>query len=322
MVEYSLTNFDRIRTEIDAAKDISELNNLADKLEAIRVLARQSKQSLEVQNSIAEYRLRVERKRGEWLKENITQGGDRKSNSREASLKLKDINISWDESSRAQMIANMKQKDFENYINKAKKTNEEITLSEAIREVKKIIREEKIDAQIQDIKNNKQIPITGQFDIIVIDPPWMYDREYDPASSRIASPYPEMMQEELLKIKLPAKEDCILWLWTTNTFMRDAYELIEAWGFAPKTILTWNKVNLGVGYYLRNVTEHCILAVKGSPIWTNKTHTTLINEKRTKHSAKPEAFYKLVDEICYGSKLDYFARKKREGWSVYGDEII
>jgi len=28
----------------------------------------------------------------------------------------------------------------------------------------------------------------------------------------------------------------------------------------------------------------------------------------------------MVEEICAGRKLDYFARKKRDGWDVYGDE--
>ncbi len=78
---------------------------------------------------------------------------------------------------------------------------------------------------------------------------------------------------------------------------------------------------MGVGNYLRNITEHCFLCFKGNPPWDNKKYTTLISEKRTKHSVKPEAFYKMVDEICVGRKLDYFARKKREGWDVYGDEV-
>jgi N6-adenosine-specific RNA methylase IME4 len=29
----------------------------------------------------------------------------------------------------------------------------------------------------------------------------------------------------------------------------------------------------------------------------------------------------MVDEICAGHKLDYFARKKREGWEAFGDEV-
>ena len=70
-----LIKWEEMRGQIEAAKDINVLNSMADKLEAVRVLAKQSKQSLETQNKIAEYRLRVERKRGDWLKENINHEG-------------------------------------------------------------------------------------------------------------------------------------------------------------------------------------------------------------------------------------------------------
>ena len=55
-----LIKWEEMRGQIEAAKDINVLNSMADKLEAVRVLAKQSKQSLETQNKIAEYRLRVE----------------------------------------------------------------------------------------------------------------------------------------------------------------------------------------------------------------------------------------------------------------------
>jgi len=29
----------------------------------------------------------------------------------------------------------------------------------------------------------------------------------------------------------------------------------------------------------------------------------------------------MVDKICYGNRIDIFARKKRKGWEVYGDEV-
>ncbi|HUS51821.1 MAG TPA: MT-A70 family methyltransferase, partial [Candidatus Paceibacterota bacterium] len=65
----------------------------------------------------------------------------------------------------------------------------------------------------------------------------------------------------------------------------------------------------------------CILAIKGKPYFHNETQSTIFSEKRTTHSTKPEKFYEIVNEICAGRKLDYFARKKREGWDVYGDEV-
>jgi N6-adenosine-specific RNA methylase IME4 len=202
------------------------------------------------------------------------------------------------------------------------------TFNEVYTEIKKEDRLEKINKQREEL--NKEVleqPI-GDYDVIVIDPPWEYSRtgsSYDPDGNRAMVPYPEMSMDELKKLKLPIKENCVLWLWTTNAFMKEAYELLKVWGFQDKTILTWNKEFLGAGWWLRNITEHCILAIKGEPrksgVFKNEKWTTLISEKRTEHSAKPEIFYKMVDEICAGRKLDYFARKKREGWDVFGDEV-
>jgi len=158
----------------------------------------------------------------------------------------------------------------------------------------------------------------GLYDVIVIDPPWNYGTEYDPEGRRCASPYPEMSVEELKQLKIPANENCVLWLWTTNAFMHDAFHLLEAWGFEPKTILTWVKDRIGLGDWLRGQTEHCILAIKGKPIVNLTNQTTVLYAKNRGHSCKPEEFYKLVDSLCYGRKLDYFGRLKREGWEIYG----
>lgn len=42
-------------------------------------------------------------------------------------------------------------------------------------------------------------------------------------------------------------EDAVLWLWTTNAHMRDALQVLDAWGFQHKTILTWIKNRIGTG---------------------------------------------------------------------------
>jgi N6-adenosine-specific RNA methylase IME4 len=160
----------------------------------------------------------------------------------------------------------------------------------------------------------------GLFDVIVIDPPWNYGTTYDPEGRRVASPYPEMDMEELKALKLPVNENCVLWLWTTNAFMHEAFHLLEAWKFEPKTILTWAKDKMGLGDWLRGQTEHCILAIKGKPIINLTNQTTLLQAKSMGHSRKPQEFYELIDSLCYGRKLDYFGREKREGWDVYGTQ--
>jgi N6-adenosine-specific RNA methylase IME4 len=190
-------------------------------------------------------------------------------------------------------------------------------------EVKKEQRAEKIATRREQIEKEAIEKPEGNFDVIVIDPPWDYgtDDKYNPEGFRGTCPYPTMSLEEIKAIKLPAKEDCVLWLWTTNKFLLEMKPLLEEWGFELKSILTWDKEHIAIGSWLRSQTEHCILAIKGKPFFHNTKYGTLLREKRSTHSKKPDSFYKMVDEICAGKKLDYFARNKREGWEVYGDEV-
>jgi len=44
-----------------------------------------------------------------------------------------------------------------------------------------------------------------------------------------------------------AASDAVLWLWTTNTHLRVSFEVVEAWGFEYKTLLTWVKDRFGTG---------------------------------------------------------------------------
>jgi hypothetical protein len=67
-------------------------------METLHVLSKQSHPSLSMQNKIAGYRVRVDRKRGEWLHENIENGGDRRSGSQSRRMTLKEVGITDQES--------------------------------------------------------------------------------------------------------------------------------------------------------------------------------------------------------------------------------
>lgn len=96
--------------------------------------------------------------------------------------------------------------------------------------------------------------------------------------------------------------------------------MLDAWGFAEKTILTWAKDRMGTGDWLRGKTEHCILAVRGAPHVNLTNQTTLLTAPLRDHSRKPDEFYALVEALCPGSKLEVFARQQRPGWVVWGAE--
>lgn len=160
----------------------------------------------------------------------------------------------------------------------------------------------------------------GQFDVLVIDPPWQYSTRANDSTHRAANPYPSMSIEELCDINIPAGPDCVLWLWVTNGFMHEAYFLLQEWGFEQKTILTWAKDRMGLGDWLRGQTEHCLMAVKGHPKVKLTNQTTVLEGKMREHSRKPDEFYAMVEALCPGKKAELFSRQEREGWTVFGAE--
>lgn len=175
--------------------------------------------------------------------------------------------------------------------------------------------------------NAKPLPLPeGPFDVIVADPPWSYDNRAEDAAHRAANPYPSMPISEICAywqtegLESRAGTNCILWLWTTNAHMREAFSVLDAWGFTHKTILTWVKDRMGTGDWLRGRTEHCLLAVRGKPTVVLGNQTTAIEGPLRQHSRKPDEFYRLVEELCPGSRLELFSRTEREGWTSHGAE--
>jgi len=180
---------------------------------------------------------------------------------------------------------------------------------------------------------------------IVADPPWPYEspgdhlrptKEQRPNSwdSPLASPgsrkrYGAMSMDEILALRPEAEANAHLYLWTTNGFMDEAYDVARAWGFKPKTILTYGKVqpdgkpSMKTGYYFRGATEHVLFCVRGSlPLQTDVALPTLWLWPRLGHSVKPDAFFDLVEQASPGPYLEMFSRRARLGWEVWGDQSL
>jgi len=175
---------------------------------------------------------------------------------------------------------------------------------------------------------------------IVADPPWRYQE--NPAQPRggrgpgsyAENHYPTMRTEELATIPVGdlAEPDSALYLWVTNPILLrqrptiagslGILELVTGWGFEPKALLTWHKLGgLGLGWYFRGDTEHIIYAIRGNvripPELRASNHFAA---RRGQHSAKPDRFYEIVERVSPGPYLEMFARRRRYGWDVWGDE--
>lgn len=322
----SLSKAQRALAEAKTFDDVKEVMITA---ELFQIWAKKERLGIDIQNDGAEITLRCQRKIGGWLKEIEKNKGAAQKQTRGRDVpaleppKLSEMGIEKHQSKRWQKVASVPEKQFEKIIEETKENKGKLCTASVLKPANDAAKEEKKRKAAKELKAKPLPTPKGKFDVIAIDPPWRYDDEPMNNGHRARNPYPDMTMDEIraLPVAKHAEKDCILWLWTTNTFMREAFTCLDAWGFTHKTILTWDKVNMGLGDWLRNSTEHCILAVRGKPTILLKNQTTLIREKRTSHSKKPDAFYDLVEALCPGTKLEMFARTPRENWQQWGNEV-
>jgi N6-adenosine-specific RNA methylase IME4 len=124
-------------------------------------------------------------------------------------------------------------------------------------------------------------------------------------------------------------DDAVLLMWVVDPLLDRAFEVIDAWGFKYKTVgFTWAKTNrtkmgffTGLGYWTRGNPEMCLLATKGKPKRLNKSIPQLVVSERQEHSRKPDIVYEHIEKMLSGPYIELFARRKRDGWQSWGNEV-
>jgi len=172
-------------------------------------------------------------------------------------------------------------------------------------------------------QNVKPIP-DGKFSIIYADPPWEYEHSIS-TTREIENHYPTLELEKIKEIKVPADDNAMLFLWTPAPKIEEALDVVKAWGFSYRTCMVWVKDKIGTGYYSRGKHELLLIGTKGEgiglPLPENRPESVIFAE-RTEHSKKPDIFYEIIEKMYpKHSKIELFARSKREGWEAWGNEI-
>jgi len=168
--------------------------------------------------------------------------------------------------------------------------------------------------------------VDGKYRIIYADPPWQYGDKLTDGYGAADNHYPTMSIQELceLPIKELADENAVLFLWVTSPMLEECFEVIKAWGFKYKTSFVWDKVKHNMGHYNSVRHELLLVCTKGSCLPdNNKLFDSVVSiERSDKHSEKPEYFREIIDALYpYGKKIELFARKKVNGWDVWGNQI-
>ena len=169
------------------------------------------------------------------------------------------------------------------------------------------------------------------YSIIYADPPWDYDgrEQHNKKEGNVSAVnhYATVTLDDLKKIdvKKVCERNCLLFMWTSSPHLAQAIELMTAWGFEYKTIaFVWDKQKTNPGYYTVSSVEVCLVGKMGtipSPRGPRNIRQFL-SEERTKHSKKPDEIRnRIVQMFPTQKKLEMFAREKKDGWDVFGNEV-
>lgn len=168
------------------------------------------------------------------------------------------------------------------------------------------------------------------FCVLLADPPWSFKDKLSGDGRGAEKHYKVLTQADIEAFALPPLDvDALLFLWRVSSQVEEAYRVVRAWGFEPKSEIVWRKLtpngnrHFGMGHYVRAEHETCIIAKrKGArAIIRDRSVRSVFEAKTGEHSQKPEAFYRIIEQLAPGPYVELFARSRRVGWTSLGDEV-
>ena len=186
------------------------------------------------------------------------------------------------------------------------------------------------------------LPI-GPFSVIYADPPWPFRSWSDKGRNRCPDAlvrqkglaerhYQVMWIEDLreLPVESIALPDSALFMWVVSSHLDQALDLGKRWGFTYKAIVfNWVKLYpksgdlcFGLGKWTRLGSEQCLLFTRGAPKRQSASVPQVIIAPRGAHSVKPVEAYERIEALMGDvSRVELFARNRREGWDAWGDQL-
>lgn len=163
--------------------------------------------------------------------------------------------------------------------------------------------------------------------VLCADPPWSFGDKLPGASRGAEKNYRVLTLDEIKRFELPPiADDAYLFMWRVSSQVEEAYEVVRAWGFVPKSEIVWEKLTasgkpwFGMGRHVRASHETAIVAVRGKPKPRSRSVRSRFAAVAGRHSEKPEAFYDLIEQLAEGPYVELFARRARPGWTCLGDQ--
>lgn len=174
-----------------------------------------------------------------------------------------------------------------------------------------------------------------RYGVIVADPPWSYSNSGTRGAAE--NEYSTMPLDAIcaLPVRDRAADNAVLFLWGTWPLLPECIHVMDAWGFQYKTGFPWIKIldeprmslfgdmiikpQYGVGFWVRGASEYVTIGTRGKVSPPNSGFVGLLSEN-FQHSRKPDNIYEIAESLP-GPYLELFARRQRDGWDAFGNEV-
>lgn len=163
-----------------------------------------------------------------------------------------------------------------------------------------------------------------KFGTIYADPPWPYGNQGTRAATKNHyKAHNDLSVDDICKLPINelTADAAHCHLWTTNGFLREAFDVMAAWGFQYKSCLIWVKPDFGIGNYWRVGHEFLLFGLKGKAPFGDNSQQSWVYEPAGEHSAKPAKVRRIIERCSPGPYLELFGRREVENWTVWGNEI-
>lgn len=324
----AIARLEQAENALVRAVSVEDVKDLRDKAAAIAVYSRERDLGLEIQNKASSLKLKSEHKLGTLLHEMPKHEGGRPAETGShcepvsAPLTLASLGIKKTAAATYQKIASLPVSVIDEKVKDALSRGDVVSQRDIVIEANKRNRPKP--------KPAPSLP-SGVFEVIYADPPWKYD-SCIVADWAVENHYGTLLPEQIIDLTVHGEQiaakfapDAILFMWVGAPKIREGLWVMSQWGFEYKTSAFWIKNNpeAGQGFYFTIDHELLLVGSRGnwSPPPRERRGSSLIEEKRGRHSAKPRSAREMIEAMYPDAqRLELFAREVSPGWTAWGNE--
>lgn len=177
--------------------------------------------------------------------------------------------------------------------------------------------------------------VSKKYGVICADPPWRQakggKKAVRPKSSGEKLEYPTLslaeIERHLYLALYHVEKNSVLFLWTIEKYLPEAEKLAKKLGYKLHSRMVWDKVTgIPAAFTIRFGHEYLLYMWRGKFLPVAKEERgkihSIFREQVKQHSQKPEIAYQIIERLYPDeNKLEMYARSKRQGWDVWGNEV-